>query len=937
MIGNDKDFLPTRVSYKLNLRGPSVNVQTACSTSLVAVHLACQSLLDRRVRHGAGRRRVDPVPAAGRLPLPGGRHPLARRPLPRRSTRARPGTVAGSGVGVVVLKRLSRRAGRRRHDPRRDQGLGHQQRRRRRRSATRRRASTARRAVIRAAHQAAGVDPTTIGYVEAHGTGTPLGDPIEIAALTQAFRAGTDRTRLLRDRLGEDQHRPPRRRGRRRRPDQDGAALQHRPDPAQPALRDAEPADRLRRQPVLRQRSTASVWTGDGTPRRAGVSSFGIGGTNAHVVLEEAPAPDRRLARRAPWQLLRCRPGRRPRSERRDRSRSRRISRAAGHDATSPTSPTRCTSAGRALRHRRAVVCRTTRRGVDGARPRATAAGPDARVAASAADQPVAFLFPGPGRAVRRHGARALRARSGLPRRDSTAAPNCSTPHLGGLDLRDVLFSGRCADAGERRLRQTWLTQPALFVVEYALARLWMSWGVAPAAMIGHSIGEYVAACLAGVLLARGRAAAGGAARPADAGAADGRHAGGAAGRSEAEAARCDAAASASPRSTAPRRACSPARTRRSRELEQTLAAQGDARPAAAHVARVPLGDDGSGARGVRGRRARECRLRAPRIPFVSNVTGTWITAGGGHRPRLLGAPPARDGAVRRRASTRCSRWTSRCFLEVGTGRHARRVRPQAGRRDEAGALTVVSSLPSHDQAATTTRQIVAAIGELWVAGVTVDWTGVHRGERARPGCRCPPIPFERQRYLHRARSGRRPVAPSGVGPIAPTGSTLPSWERGRALTRRSICAATVSSSATARSPRTCARRCAAPARSGDRGHVGDGLPRGRATMRFIGSTPGSLDDLASRGRSRVRPRRRPTIVSAWTTSHRRGLRGRPISACLARPGDLAATRRIAVESDARHRRRFDVTGGSRSGRSVPRSWPPRASSPANTRTSPAA
>ena len=203
-IGNDKDFLATRVSYKLDLRGPSVTVQTACSTSLVAVHLACQSLLAGECDMAlAGGVSVQVPQGPGYLYQEGGivspdghcrAFDAGRQGHGRRQRRRRRRAQAAG-----------RRARRRRHDPRRDPRLGGQQRRRAARSASRRRASRGRREVDRrGAGRWPASSPRTIGYVEAHGTGTPLGDPIEVAALTRAFRGGTQDRRLLRPRLGQD-------------------------------------------------------------------------------------------------------------------------------------------------------------------------------------------------------------------------------------------------------------------------------------------------------------------------------------------------------------------------------------------------------------------------------------------------------------------------------------------------------------------------------------------------------------------------------------------------------------------------------------------------------------------------------------------------------------------------------------------------------------
>jgi len=188
MVGNDKDFLATRASYKLDLHGPSITVQTACSTSLVAVALACRALA-AGMRPGAGRRRGRPLPAARRIPVRGRHDPLARRSLPAlRRARARHARQRRRRRGRAQAA-LAGRSGRR-HHPRRHPRHGHQQRRRGQAGYTAP-SVEGQVEVIATAQAVANVAPRSIGYVEAHGTGTPLGDPIEIAALTQAFRAST--------------------------------------------------------------------------------------------------------------------------------------------------------------------------------------------------------------------------------------------------------------------------------------------------------------------------------------------------------------------------------------------------------------------------------------------------------------------------------------------------------------------------------------------------------------------------------------------------------------------------------------------------------------------------------------------------------------------------------------------------------------------------
>ena len=352
--------------------------------------------------------------------------------------------------------------------------------------------------------------PRRIGYVEAHGTGTPLGDPIEVAALTQAFRARTGAPRLLRASA----------RSRRNIGHLDAAAgvagliktvlALRAPASSRRACTSSAPNPQIdfASSPFYVNAALRDVAARTATPRRAGVSSFGIGGTNAHVVAgggAAAPAP---AAASRPWQLLVLsaqhaprRWTRRPRSLRRAPGRRTRTLTLADVAYTLQVgraalrAPARAWSAATATDARGAL-----------ASPRSGAV--RRRRVRGAASAPVAFLFPGQGAQYAGMGARAVRARAGLPRRRSTAAPSCCG-RSSGCDLRERALSRRRASeaAAASAARRPRSTQPALFAVEYALARLWMSWGVRPQAMIGHSIGEYVAACLAGVLLAGGRAA----------------------------------------------------------------------------------------------------------------------------------------------------------------------------------------------------------------------------------------------------------------------------------------------------------------------------------------------------------------------------------------------------------------------------------------------
>ena len=494
LIGNDKDFLPTQISYKLNLRGPSINVQTACSTSLVAVHLACQSLMNGESDIAlAGGVSIGVPQKTGHHYKQGGIN------SPDGHCRAfdaeAKGTNGGNGLGVVVLKRLE--------DAIADGDLIHAV---IKGSAVNNDGSLkigytapsidGQREVISEALALAGVEPETITYIETHGTGTPLGDPIEIKALTQAFRASTSKkgfcaigsvktnvghlntaagvTGLIKTVL----------------------ALKHKQIPPSLHFQAPNPQIDFANSPFY-VNTKLSEWKSNGIPRRAGVSSLGIGGTNAHVILEEAPVLEtsgETSSPSRPSQLLLL-----------SAKTSTALETATANLAAHLQQNTKISlpdvaytlQVGRwAFNHRRIVVCHDQ----EDAATVLTSLNPQ-RVFTHH-HQPshcsVIFMFSGQGAQYVNMGRELYEVEPIFAKHIDTCA-QILQPHL-DLDIRSLLYpTEQHTETASHQLQQTSLTQPALFVIEYALAQLLMEWGVRPEAMIGHSIGEYVAAAIAGV------------------------------------------------------------------------------------------------------------------------------------------------------------------------------------------------------------------------------------------------------------------------------------------------------------------------------------------------------------------------------------------------------------------------------------------------------
>ena len=764
--GNSQDFLATRVAYKLDLRGPAVSVQTACSTSLAAVHLACRGLLNHELDLAlAGGVWLNLLQGSGYRYQPGAI--LSPDGHCRAFDARAAGTAIGSGVGVVVLKRLAEAlaAGDTIHAVIKGSAMNNDGAAKVGYTAP---SVEAQAAVILAAQAMAEVAPETIGYIEAHGTGTTLGDPIEIAALSQAFQSSHSERRgycaigSVKTNVGH----------------LDAAAgvtglikvvmaLKHRRLPPSLNFDTPNPQIDFAASPFY-VNTEAKPWPAGPAPRRAGVSSFGMGGTNVHLVLEEAPAAvaDDSPKDDAPQVLLLSARTASALDTACDQLAAHLQQQQQGKQAEQDLADIAYTLrvGRRRFKHRAVVLAGDRAAAIDALTRRDPAA---FLCGETLSERPgVAFLFPG-------QGAQHVNMGRDLYQCEPVfrgAVDDCCRrlrPAL-GLDLRTLLFPEAADEQAAARLAQTAITQPALFVVEYALAQWWLEQGVRPAALLGHSIGEYVAACLAGVftlddaltvVAERGRllqATAPGAMLAVSLPEAD---------LPAALPAPCAIAAVNAPD------LCVIAGTAEAiDDAERKLAGQGAATQRlhvshAFHSALVePILDE------FEALLARVKRSR-PQIPLVSNLSGDWITD-----------EQACSTAYWRRHLRHTVRFAGgldtllaqadRVLLEVGPGDTLSTL---ARRHPRLAARPVLASQCHPRRGAHHAGQPRRCLAQLWLAGVAVDAAFTPASGRRVP---LPTYPFERQSYWVDA------AAPAEKASTAPKARGLedwfyrPSWQR---------------------------------------------------------------------------------------------------------------------------------------------------------------
>lgn len=769
-LGNDKDYLATRVSFKLNLRGPSMTVQTACSTSMVAIAQAVQSL-----RAGES----DMAMAGGvtiTLPDRKGYYYTEDGMLSKDGrvctfSDEASGTVFGNGAGLVVLKRLTdaQRDGDHIHAVikgaalNNDGGVKHSY------TAP---SVEGQMDVITMAQRDAGVSPDTISYIEAHGTGTPLGDPIEVAALTKCFRRATDKKGYcvlgsLKPNVGhldvasgvcgviktalalEKGEIPP---------------LLHFKRPNPKIDFDSSP---------FRVETTLSKWECEGA-RRAAVSSFGVGGTNAHVVLEEPPeAVARRASPRAAHLVVLS-----ARSESAREEASHRLANFAKVTDVSLADASFTAITGRRVFAKR-LVC--VARDWQHLREKLTS-GKVVVGQGGNGNARLNFMFPGQG-AQHVGMAREIYASEPVFRDHIDACAAYLQDALGG-DLREVLYPEVSDEAATDRLKQTRYAQPSIFVIETGLAKLWQSWGLEPQAMIGHSVGEFAAACLAGVftleegldiLATRGRLMSdlpGGAML----------------------------SVRLSEEAIAPYLGEADLAAVNGKEL-CVLAGSHEV------IGKVEARLEGDGvtvkhlhtSHGFHSRmmdpvidpfaeEIAKADLRAPNIPIYSTVTGTWLTDEEAQDPfywaRHLRQPVRFYQSIQALAGTE----GEQLFLEVGPGQTLATLARQSVGRE--GGHQFFASGAHAAGGASDYEQLLETLGRFWIQGVALDWKAYFASEEVRR-VPLPPYPFERKRHwvdpkplsATAASSAPAPAALSQVAleaaePIVLNPPTIPTMKR---------------------------------------------------------------------------------------------------------------------------------------------------------------
>lgn len=721
MIGNEKDYLASRTSYKLNLTGPSLAVQTACSTSLTAVHMACQSLLGGE---------CDMALAGGvcvSLPqISGYRYEIGSIASP--DGHCRPfdvdakGTNGGSGIGIVLLKRLSDAIedGDNIYAVIRGSAINN--------DGTDKVGFTApsqhgQATVIAEALAVAEVSAADISYVEAHGTGTPVGDPIEVAALTQAFRESTDKNGYcalgaVKSNVGH----------------LDAAAgitgfiktvlaLSHRKIPVTLNFKEPNPKLRLDQSPFYVPTETIDWKSIGDQPRRAGVSSFGIGGSNVHVVLEEASLPAQNLDPGPELFVFSARS-----AEALDTMRENFARYLERNPSISLANAAHTLQIGRAeFKYRYAFVAQDAAQAITQLRTPIKAA--------PAHSKGVAFLLTGQGTQLVNVGRSLYESETSF--RDCVDTCSVYLEPLLGRSLVGLLYPAPSQELeAEQALTSTRFAQPALFAIEFALSNVLKHYGIEPVAMLGHSLGQYCAATIAGIFSLNDALTL-------------------VAKRGELMESLSDGVM------LAVQMSADEAMTKIA-DLSLDLAA--DNAPDSCVIAGAEkeiaqlesrLNADGIAYRRSTVNRAFHSSLTNPcldalshaiaatkisqtQIPLVCNVTGEWLS------PQQLADPQywarhTRETVRFRHGLQTLASEPDLCWLEIGP---APVLAGLARRNKFDEKLPLLPTFSGHDK-----LDILNCLGHLWQAGLTIDWKRIPRNHKNLKRISLPTYPFQRKRY----------------------------------------------------------------------------------------------------------------------------------------------------------------------------------------------
>ncbi|OYD09085.1 hybrid non-ribosomal peptide synthetase/type I polyketide synthase [Paludifilum halophilum] len=733
---NDTYSVSTRIAHKLNLNGPAISLQTACSTSLVAVHLACQSLLNGEsdLALAGGASILLPLKAGylyqeGMVKSPDG-HCRAF------DAKAR-GTIGGDGVGFVVLKPLAQaladgdeieaviKGSDINNDGNRKVGY----------TAP---SVEGQVEVIRGSLEQARVEPESITYVETHGSGTQLGDPIEIEALNKAWsveKKGYCPIGSVKTNIGH----------------LDAAAgvaglikavlaLKHRQIPPSLHFESPNPDIDFDNSPFY-VNTGLTPWEKGSFPRRAAVNSFGMGGTNANVILEEAPKKERQGQPR-PWNLLTLSART---SSGLERMTEELYTYLEQHPERDLADIAYTLQVGRKdFNHKRMLVAGDRQDALEALQPteQEDQPSPDDRrdctfVSAEDESPRVVFMFSGQGNQYIHMGRDLYREEPDF----RAEMDHCFDlfRSVTGTDLKEILYPEEPSEAAAELLKRTEYAQPAVFIVEYALARLFMKWGIQPHAMIGYSFGELVAACLADVFSLKDGirmiAARGKAMQQSPAGAMlsvplpeEELRPHLSPGVSLAVVNRSSCIVSGTVEAIAAFERKMKDHKYLCMRLSGSLAAHSAVMDSAAAAFSSV---------------ARKVTYREPGIPYPSNLTGTWVRGEEATDP---------DYWVRHMTETvrfaegidRLTAEPNTVFLEIGPGRDLSVLVQRS--LDQARSQYALHLLRSPLYSQSDTRFLLQKVGWLWLYGVKVDWEAF---QAERKPCRTslPTYPFERQRF----------------------------------------------------------------------------------------------------------------------------------------------------------------------------------------------